>query len=68
MTTTSKTPKSFTCETCKTEHQLPGYVFAHWDEPLTHTCDCGAKHRLIRGQATQTKKGKTDAKAGRTNA
>jgi hypothetical protein len=27
------------------------YVYAKWDEKLFHTCNCGAKHSLLRGVA-----------------
>ncbi len=51
-------PKGYTC-TCGTEHAYPGYVYAHWNESLTHTCEtCQAQHEVIRGIATLIKEGK----------
>lgn len=48
-------PKSYTCK-CGAEHTYPAYVFAHWNEILTHTCEkCGAKHDVLRGIATPHK-------------
>ena len=44
-------PKSYLCTQCHTEHQFPGYVYAHWDVDITHTCDCGARHNIRRGEA-----------------
>lgn len=44
-------PSSYTCAACKKQHDYPAYVFAHWNESITHTCDCGAKSRILRGHA-----------------
>ena len=47
--------KGFTCE-CKTYHEYPLYVAAHWREALTHTCqDCGRQHSIFAGKATLIK-------------
>jgi hydrogenase/urease accessory protein HupE len=27
------------------------YVYAKWEELLFHTCNCGARHSLLRGVA-----------------
>jgi len=43
--------KGFDCSACKKSHEFPAYVFAHWDTRLTHTCDCGARHVILRGKA-----------------
>ena len=43
-------PKGFDCTACKKRHDFPAYVFAHWREVITHTCDCGAKHEIICGR------------------
>jgi hypothetical protein len=43
--------KGFTCE-CGVTHGYTAYVYAHWDESLTHTCECGREHRVLRGRAT----------------
>lgn len=45
----TKLVKGFTCE-CGTWHAFPSYVFAHWDDRLTHTCpECKAVHDVRRG-------------------
>lgn len=47
----AKDPDGFICE-CGKFHPFCGYVAAHWDLPLTHTCDeCGAMHDVLRGVA-----------------
>jgi hypothetical protein len=48
----SELAKGFTC-TCGAEHAYPPYVFAHWRDKLTHTCEhCGALHEIVMGVAT----------------
>lgn len=44
-------PKGFTCSKCGKTHEFATYVYAHWDALLTHTCDCGQVHEIIRGRA-----------------
>ncbi len=40
--------KGFNCSQCKKYHAYTGYVYAHTNIELTHTCDeCGAKHIII---------------------
>lgn len=41
------------CATCKMAHRWPAYVFAHWDMPLQHTCDCGEVSQLLSGTVTR---------------
>lgn len=42
--------KGFTCE-CGKFHEFGGYVAAHWNESLIHTCDaCEAKHSVRAGR------------------
>jgi hypothetical protein len=54
--------KSFKCQTCWKTHHFPAYVFAHWNETLTHECDgCGAKHDILSGYAKLMKAGTTTA-------
>lgn len=49
----------FNCTTCGKEHKFNGYVAAHWNDVLTHTCDnCHAVHSVVRGQVTLVKEGK----------
>jgi hypothetical protein len=57
MAKNNETPKGFTCE-CGESHAFGVYVFAHWDEALTHTCDCGRKHVIRSGLATLIKEAK----------
>lgn len=52
------TPKGFACATCGKFHEFSGWVYAHWRERLTHTCECGARYSICRGRAIQTKRGK----------
>lgn len=48
--------KGFKCE-CGKYHEYPGYVFAHYDVELIHTCeDCGRKHLIYTGIATLMEK------------
>lgn len=42
--------KGFDCE-CGAHHAFSSYVFAHWTVVLQHTCECGAKHDVMRGIA-----------------
>ena len=46
-----KLPKGFVCTKCDKFNEFTGYVYAHYDDMLTHTCECGAKHDIIRGRA-----------------
>jgi transcription elongation factor Elf1 len=55
-------PKGFDCETCDKHHEFVGYVYAHWNERLTHTCECGALHEIRAGIARQSKSGKNPSK------
>ena len=63
MTDKNDLPSGFNCATCDKRHAYPGYVFAHFQETLTHTCGCGAQHRIRKGKVTQIKKGKNAAVA-----
>ena len=42
--------KGFNCTQCKKWHDFGGYVAAHYEIMLTHTCDCGAKHWVQKGK------------------
>lgn len=46
----SKLAKGYTCPQCNTENEFPVYVYGHWHEELTHTCDCGAKNDILAGK------------------
>lgn len=48
-------PKGYTCAVCGKEHLFPSYVYAHWTEQITHECDCGVKHNVLRGIAIRVK-------------
>ena len=43
-------PKGFTCEVCSKEHTFPPYVYAHWDEALCTTCECGTEYSVFKGR------------------
>lgn len=49
--------KGFKCKTCKAWHAFSAYVYGHWRDALTHTCECGAKHTVQMGKAVQFKEG-----------
>jgi hypothetical protein len=54
MTTQPELPSGFTCE-CGQTHEYSGYVYAHWDTPLVHTCpECERQHTILRGRAMWT--------------
>lgn len=40
------------CSNCDRVHSFGVYVFAHWDDDLQHTCDCGHQHSVLRGSVT----------------
>lgn len=41
--------KGYTCKKCKKFNPYEPYVFAHWNECLIHTCECGARHSFYAG-------------------
>ena len=41
--------RGFNCSRCGKWHKFGGYVAAHWDLSLTHTCECGQRHSLQSG-------------------
>ncbi len=44
--------KGFVCE-CGTEHLFDGYVYAHWNVLLVHSCEvCRRQHNIQCGVAT----------------
>ncbi len=51
--------ESFKCTKCGAEHAFTAYVYAHWNEVLTHTCTCGAKHDIQRGNVIYVNGGNT---------
>ena len=50
--------KGYSCETCGVENKYSGWVYAHWRDLITHSCDCGAKYSIFAGIARQVKKGR----------
>ena len=46
--------KGYTCEWCQQKHDFPAWVFAHYDEELIHTCECGAKILFEKGRILQS--------------
>lgn len=59
----SEMPKGFTCE-CGAIHEFGIWVMAHWNEALTHTCECGRQHDIRRGVAVLKKPKKTAGAKG----
>ena len=49
--------KGFDCSGCGKHHRFSHYVYAHWRERLTHTCDCGQKHTICAGEAVEATSG-----------
>jgi RNase P subunit RPR2 len=55
VTTKKELPEGYTCK-CGEFHKYPAYVYAHWRDLLTHTCEkCGAKHDILMGHASPHK-------------
>jgi hypothetical protein len=59
--------KGFKCQACGKYERFALYVYAHWDEVLTYTCDCGQAYSIQAGSVARigatkkkvsTKKGK----------
>lgn len=50
--------KGFNCGTCNTFHRYDLYVYAHTRDVITHTCACGAQHKIVMLNAKQSRKGK----------
>lgn len=42
-------PEGFKCGGCGTFHKFDAYVWAHWNERLTHTCECGVVVDIVGG-------------------
>lgn len=46
----AKIPYGYICK-CSQEHKFDLYVYAHWDDKLTHRCGlCRRKNIIIRGK------------------
>lgn len=50
MTSRSEIPRSYKCPKCGKDHTFPAYVYAHFDESIVHTCECGEKNEIIKGK------------------
>lgn len=46
---TKTLPRSYKCPACGQENEFTGWVFAHWNEKLTHQCECGATNDIKSG-------------------
>lgn len=44
-------PAGFHCTACGRAVRFAAYVYAHWSEPLVHTCECGQRHQVVHGNA-----------------
>lgn len=45
-------PTGMTCK-CGKFSKYPPYVYAHWCDVLTYTCECGRKYELCEGVAEE---------------
>jgi hypothetical protein len=43
--------KGYRCE-CGERHQFGVYVFAHWNDEIVHTCQCGRRHMVQSGEVS----------------
>jgi transcription elongation factor Elf1 len=49
-------PKNDKCPYCGSEHKLPVYVFAHWNDMFSVICeDCGKSYKLLKGKTWRTR-------------
>ena len=48
-------PAGYACK-CGKFNKFPPYVYAHWDEELTHECECGKTYTILRGNHWQSRK------------
>lgn len=49
---TNNTPDGYTCGHCGRFAKFSAWLFAHWYEPVVHTCECGARSQILEGAAT----------------
>lgn len=52
----NKRSSGYTCK-CGRENPFTAYVFAHWDQEVTHVCECGLRWAIYAGEAELLKKG-----------
>ena len=48
--TSAELPKGFDCVACGRFNRFPAYVYAHWREVLTTSCECGARYEIVLGR------------------
>ena len=57
----SDLPKGYTCTSCGKFNSFTAYVYAYFYGVITHTCECGARNKVLRGKllpaAIHAKKG-----------
>jgi len=46
----SNLPRGYDCPNCSKTNKFVPYVYAHWNDLLTHTCECGQTHSLLAGE------------------
>jgi transcription elongation factor Elf1 len=64
----SETPKTFKCPHCETEHKIPMYAYAHWNDVFTVTCEsCNKQFRFFQGRTNlvRTRRRAEKGKVGR---
>lgn len=44
--------KGYTC-LCGKFNEFSAWVYAHWNEEIAHTCDCGRKNILEEGEVIE---------------
>lgn len=48
----TKLPKGFKCK-CGKSHRFALYVYAHWNDELKFSCECGRVYRICCGEAEE---------------
>lgn len=44
--------EGYDCKKCGEHHKFGSWIYAHWDEEVSHTClACGTEHIIIHGVA-----------------
>lgn len=61
------TAKGFNCKTCGKRHLFGGWVAAHAQITLVHTCECGAKHEALNWRVDLVKAGVKPKTTGETS-
>jgi len=51
----TKPAKGYKCE-CGKFNEFHAWVYAHWNELITHHCECGRKNYLCEGDVARTMK------------